>query len=237
MKKSNKIIATTTQLIQPSKIKEMSRGIAPNLTIKNYGKLTTSIAINKANIQLQAGEVSTITANIGSLTRITATDDQVIETYLRNRASSNVAFFTPTDPDYAIINGEVYKKGEKIDDTVYASLTSYHLGGKYQIRDVRNSSTSYGNMILFVPNYNITETNFTKPVGNYSIMNTFSNGTTNKVGTIGIFHNENKLILENGYLSIQDSATLQNNVGFRGDFKNITLFAQGERVGEATRKF
>ena len=237
MKKSNKIIATTTQLVQPSKIKEMIRGIAPNFVIKNYGRQITNIAINKANIQLQAGDISTITTNVGNLTRITATDDKVIETYLRNRASSNVAFFIPTNSDYTIINGDVYKQGEKSDDTVYATLTSFHLGEKFQIRDVRDSSTSYGNMILFIPNYTITAENFTRPAGNYTITHTFSNGTTSKVGTIGIFHNENKLTLENGYLSIQDSPVLKNNVGFRGEFKNITLFAQGERVGEATRKF
>jgi hypothetical protein len=38
-------------------------------------------------------------------------------------------------------------------------------------------------------------------------------------------------------LSIQDSETLDNYIGFRGDFKNMTLFAQGERVGEATKDF
>ncbi|MDR0370202.1 MAG: hypothetical protein LBH96_07075 [Candidatus Peribacteria bacterium] len=30
---------------------------------------------------------------------------------------------------------------------------------------------------------------------------------------------------------------MSNNIGFRGDFKNISLFAQGERVGEATKQF
>jgi hypothetical protein len=192
----------------------MVRGIAPNFIIKNYGKLTTHIAINKANIQLQAGEISTITANIGDLSRIPTTDDTVIETYLRNKTtSSNVAFFIPENPDYSIIEGKVYKNGEVIDDTIYATLTNYYLGEAFQIWDITtDNGVYYGTMILFIPNFKITEQNFSRPVGNYSITNTFSNGTTNITNTIGIFHNENKLILENGYLSIQDSSVKENNV-------------------------
>jgi hypothetical protein len=238
MNKSPKIITTTTQLVAPNKVKEMLRGIAPNFTIKNYGGINTTLAIKGGNIQVQAGDMSTVTTNVGKISRIETTSDEVITTTLKtNTFTNNVAYFIPNNKDYHIQEGNVYKNGVKIDDTVYATLTTYYLGQKYQIWEVRDSSTSYGNLVISFRNYTLTADDFSLPVGNYSIETTFSNGTSNKISTIGIFHNENRLQTENGYLSIQDSPIRDNNIGFRGDFKNITLFAQGERVGEATRNF
>ncbi|MDR2191141.1 MAG: hypothetical protein LBP53_08510 [Candidatus Peribacteria bacterium] len=45
MKQSNKLITTTTQLVQPSKINAMLRGIAPNFVIKTYGGGTTQLTL------------------------------------------------------------------------------------------------------------------------------------------------------------------------------------------------
>lgn len=54
---------------------------------------------------------------------------------------------------------------------------------------------------------------------------------------MGIFNLKNHLEIQASFLSIQDSAQRDAFIGFRGDFKNMSLYAEGEMVGEATKKF
>ncbi|MDR0370203.1 MAG: hypothetical protein LBH96_07080 [Candidatus Peribacteria bacterium] len=64
MSQSNKIISTTTQLIQPSKIKRMLRGLAPNFEIKNYERLQTTVNLQGNSIHIQVGELANFSSNI-----------------------------------------------------------------------------------------------------------------------------------------------------------------------------
>ncbi|MDR0607410.1 MAG: hypothetical protein LBG52_03470 [Candidatus Peribacteria bacterium] len=97
--------------------------------------------------------------------------------------------------------------------------------------------TPQGSIALRLPKHTLTNQHFTTTQPHYQVQQTFSNGSTNNKSTRGIFNTQNQLDLPAGYLSIQDSTTSSNYVGFRGEFKNMTLFAQGERVGEASKKF
>jgi hypothetical protein len=90
---------------------------------------------------------------------------------------------------------------------------------------------------LYLPKHTINAKSFNLTQTTHQVQTTFSNGSTKTKSTRGIFNTQNTLTLQVGYQSIQDSTIPNNYVGFRGDFKNMTLFAQGERVGEATKKF
>jgi hypothetical protein len=121
--------------------------------------------------------------------------------------------------------------------SLHATLTDYLIEG-YQIRELTSENALQGSIILHLPQYTITKNNFqTINTDQYLVEATFSNGSSKAQTTIGIFDTTSSLSLPAGYLSIQDSSITDNTIGFRGDFKNITLFAQGEQVGEATRKY
>lgn len=109
MSQSNKIIATTTQLVDPSKIKELLRAIAPNFKIKNYGRLTTNLTIHNGQTEIQIGDLSTYQTNLGQITWLQTSLEENIERVLSARDMSiNVAFFIPTSTDFNIINGSLY---------------------------------------------------------------------------------------------------------------------------------
>ena len=70
-----------------------------------------------------------------------------------------------------------------------------------------------------------------------SFNDTYQWGSTSKIAK-GIFNIENTLdTTYQGYESIQDSNDYKKYIGFRADFKNITLFAWGKTVWEATIPF
>jgi hypothetical protein len=83
MTHSNKLITTTTQLIQPTQIKQLLRGIAPNFTIRNYGNLQTYLTISGKNLQLQAGTIANLSTTLSNpLQRKNVGDGESIEDLL-----------------------------------------------------------------------------------------------------------------------------------------------------------
>jgi hypothetical protein len=100
MTHSNKLITTTTQLIQPAQINQLLRGIAPKFTIKNYGRLQTSLTISGRDIQLQAGTIANVSTTLSSsLQRKTVGPDESIEDLLSGAKTSttNTIFFLPAE--------------------------------------------------------------------------------------------------------------------------------------------
>ncbi|MDR0650303.1 MAG: hypothetical protein LBG59_02610 [Candidatus Peribacteria bacterium] len=236
MTHSNKLITTTTQLIQPAQIKQLLRGIAPNFTIKNYGQLQTSLTISGTNIQLQAGNIANVSTTLSSpFQRKSVSSEESIEDLLSGAKTSitNTLFFLPSENLLTEENADIPLAQPS---QLYARLTDYVIEG-YQIRELTSENTLYGDLILHLPHFTITKNNFQTNTTQYLVESTFSNGSSKAQTTIGIFDTKSSFSLPAGYLSIQDSHTVDNNIGFRGDFKNITLFAQGEQVGEATRKY
>ncbi|MDR2415561.1 MAG: VCBS repeat-containing protein, partial [Candidatus Peribacteria bacterium] len=230
MTHSNKLITTTTQLIQPPQIKQLLRGIAPNFTIKNYGGLQTYLTISGTNVQLQAGTIANVSTTLSSpLQWKSIGAEESIEDLLSGAKTSttNTLFFLPEENADTLLTQP---------SQLRANLTDYVIEG-YQIRELTSDNTLYGSLILHLPNYTITTNNFQTNTTEYLVESTFSNGSSKNQTTIGIFDTNSSLSLPAGYLSIQDSHTTDNNIGFRGNFKNITLFAQGEQVGEATKKY
>ncbi len=96
---------------------------------------------------------------------------------------------------------------------------------------------SYGTAILWLPNFTFSKDAFQVKDANYLVASTFSCGSTDAQTTIGIFDMRTTLSLDAGFLSLQDSDQRDEYIGFRGGFKNISLYAEGESVGEATKKF
>ncbi|MDR2191140.1 MAG: VCBS repeat-containing protein [Candidatus Peribacteria bacterium] len=162
----------------------------------------------------------------------TLLDLDTLETTLSGakQLTKNTAFFLSSEETE---EADFQRNGST---NITAYLTDYVIEG-YQAREVRNGNTISGTLFLHLPNYQISANNFTTTNTKYLVQPTFSNGSSNNTGTIGIFDTTTSFALEGGYLSIQDSYVTDNAIGFRGDFKNMTLFAQGENVGDATRKY
>lgn len=239
MSQSNKIISTTTQLIQPSKIKRMLRGIAPNFEIKNYERLQTTINLQGNNIHIQAWELTNLSSNIWGITWITTQNEQTIKSTLNGDATknSNLAFFLPTEENYAIINGKLYNNTEIISENITATLSDITINNQYQVWELNHNGQGYGYLVLHLPKLNIQPSDLQGIGSDYIIEQTFANGSSQQKNIIGIFDKNDNLELDSWYLSIEHSDDINNNIGFRGDFKNISLFAQGERVGNATKEF
>ena len=105
------------------------------------------------------------------------------------------------------------------------------------IWDIVGKWSNYWSFIIHYPNY-IPSTSDIKLIGqSFIISPTFTNWSTKNITSVGVFDKSSEFELDTSYKSIQDSDDVDERVWFIGDFKNITLFAEWEYVGEATRKF
>jgi hypothetical protein len=75
MKTSNKLLATTTQLIDTSKVKELLRAVDPNFQIKNYGGAATTLNLSGRQIAMQIRNIGTLTTTVEPITRITISNE------------------------------------------------------------------------------------------------------------------------------------------------------------------
>jgi hypothetical protein len=67
----------------------------------------------------------------------------------------------------------------------------------------------------------------------YAEEKTFTDGSTNGPMGVGIYDTQS-VYSKNGYQSIEDSSDPLLGIGFTSKFKNISYFAEGESVGQAT---
>ncbi len=244
MKDSNKTIATTTQLISENNIKEMIRKIEKGLQIQNFRYLPTTLTLNTTSLNVNIQEVATIQKNnITPIKRRQVNNEIMISEIIKKQKPGNYAFFIPNNEEYILTGNSIYADGQKVGDlnsTDFSFVLSMSVGELgYQIREIRSNQTNmqYGYAIFSLPTLEITKTDINLLNDKYLIASTFSKGSTKHLDAIGIFDPDNFLELNRVYPSIQDSHERDESIGFRGDFKNMTLFAQGERVGEASMKF
>ncbi|MDR0283201.1 MAG: hypothetical protein LBI53_08205 [Candidatus Peribacteria bacterium] len=242
MKDSNKTIATTTQLISENNIKEMIRKIEKGLQIQDFRYLPTTLTLNNTTLNVNIQEVATIQKNnISPIKRRQVNNEIMISEIIKKQKPGNYAFFIPNNEGYTLTGNSVYADEQKVGDLNSADF-SFVLSmsvGELQAREIRSNQTNmqYGYAIFSLPTLEITKENISLLNDKYLIASTFSKGSTKNLDAIGIFDPDNFLELNRVYPSIQDSHERDESIGFRGDFKNMTLFAQGERVGEASMKF
>lgn len=240
LEKSDKTLAITTELIDPKKVKKASLILWKNAEIKNLDafnvlatqkqwKLTLQIAnFGAIEIQDRFSKIKTYTSEVSLdwlLDHLNADSDKSLYIY-------NI------DSDFSYDKGTFSTKdGNKIaslENGISFQWTSEYLGW----RTVRNVVGN--NQILAKALF--TNLDFSKSLAKienkeYDFGSLFANGSTNQQ-VKAIFSNLNILKTDyQWYDSIQNSDEMEKYIGFRGNFKNITAFAGGQSVGEATIPF
>ena len=241
MTQSNKLITTTTQLVSEDKIKKMVWKIQPWFKIWNPDNLETSMIIQNGNYKMIIGWITDMTQTLPSFDPIQATQDTVENILNSSRASENLVFFMPSDAKYTISWWVLYDSGAYVanilNSEVTLQLTRYTMSNWDNIWNVSNKWIDYWNLVMHYPNFGPRETSFSIPGSRYSVHYTFTNWSTDKLSSVGIFDMQSNFELDSSYKSIQHSKDASEQIWFLWDFKNITLFAQWEIVWEATKKF
>lgn len=239
MKKSNKIITTTTQLVSEDKIKKMLWKIWPWFKIWNPWNQDIAMTFNWNSFSMLIWDVSVMESSL-SFEWITLVQD-VMESILLNTPNKSYAFFIPRDTNYKIDKWILYDWNEKIwsikDGEISLSLSDNFLDNWDNIWTLSYKWIIFWEIIFHIPSFLPELKCFQRPSDSYLFENTFTDGSTYGMDSIWLFDLQSDFELNSNYKSIQDSDELSEQVWFLWDFKNITLFAEWEIVWEATKKF
>ena len=241
-KKSEKLLATTTQLIDPTKIKQIPYITHPHGQIQSLHDDDFYLTIQDKNIIAQLPEIAEI--HLWESKNFTIKTIENREE-LSNRDKTKNTFFYLPEPIDSIITENTSDKN-KITVNKQTAL------------DLKNGTIS--NDIIIDANHErqqgmqtYTVYKIDKKIGNirissqesideqaitildpmtYGKIESFSQWSTNTKG-IGIYLKKSNFS-KNWYLSIEDSADSMLGIWFTNKFKNIANFANGQTVGEAT---
>jgi len=241
MKDSNKIITTTTQLISEEKIKRIVWKIDPWFRVWNPDNTSTLMILKDGKFNIKIWWITNMVSDLPSLNWMSL-NESTIESILWNSNSSknNYAFFVSNSDNYSISDGILYSGAESIwnilDWEISLLLTQNTIFGD-NVWSIVDNWVNYWSLIFHYPSFIPDWWEFSIPWYRYIINPTFTRGSTFSMLSIWIFDSQSSFELDSSYTSIQDSINTDESIGFQGDFKNITLFAEWEIVGEATRKF
>lgn len=233
---SEKVLISTTQLIDPVKLRQIQIIISPNGQIQNNTEEQQTLNIYQWNIEANIGDIATCTVGKTNLYKqniIKNRDD--IQTdkpntlrYIAEPLDSTISGNTIKNGQLMInnqvaidFNQGVSASTQIIADTNYKGLNTY---------DILRNDTKVGELYVIadtIPTCKLKDTN------TYDQTEVFTEGSTNGQTGIWIYTKESAFS-KNGYLSIEDSKDPLLGIGFTNKFKNITYFAQGKTVGEST---
>ena len=243
MKKSGKVITTTTQLISEEKIKRMVRKIQPWFKIWNPDNISVTLMVRDKRLNMMIWWISSMQIPIPSLTWMsTSFDEMERKLSTESLSSKNYVFFISSDIKYSIDkNWKLYNDGELVWDILWwdisLQLANYSLDNGDTVWNVIDKWVNYWIIVIHYPGFMPSIWTFTTPGKWYLLNQTFSNGSTDELSSIWIFDALSEFELDSNYKSIQNSDNIDDRIWFLGDFKNITLFAEWEIVGDATRKY
>ena len=242
MKSSNKIITTTTLLTSENKIKKVLWKIDPWLKVMDFGGVDTTATINQWDLNMLVWWLSEMNLSLPSFEWMTATFDS-ITTLLNNQKNSknNYIFFVPGETEYEIKNWMLYDSDVRVasvkDGDVLLQYSDRSLDNWDNVWNVVYKWTNYGALIMHFPALYPKISDFKELWWRYSVGNLFVWWSTDMMYGVGIFDWLSEFELYTNYKSIQNSNDVDERIWFLWDFKNITLFAEWEIVGEATRKY
>ncbi len=243
MTNSNKIITTTTQLVSEDKIKKMVWKIQPKFKIWNYDNINTIMSMNWSKLDVVVWWLSAMHISMPSLTWMSVSKDEM-NTILSNEASAskNYWLFVPSDEKYFVdkkwvLYSDWVRIWSILNWEITLRLDDYSIDNWDNVWKVVDRWINYWDFILHYPSFMPSAWDFDIPAEWYVVNHTFYNWTTDKLYSVWVFDFGTDFELETSYKSIQNSDEVDERIGFLGDFKNITLFAEWEIVWEATKKF
>ncbi len=233
IKNSGKTLAITTQLIDPQKIKKTSLILKKEGTLENFEHLTIHAQTEKDQLSLNIEGIWTlkIADTFKKIKRISNTENtENLTTFLKDEKEKSLLLYN-TKSEFSFKDKA---RSSNIYESLVLKLTDEKLEN-FPVREVFLQGELIWNGVITHLDFSRVQAQLTN--SKYSFWSVFVNGSSHQQAN-AIFQ-EDSTLKENyqGYDSIQDSADLEKYIGFRGNFRNISSFAGGDRVGEATLPF
>ena len=242
IKNSDKTLAITTQLVDLKKVKKASVLLKSNGQLENIDQLTITAQLHGNNLLLSFWWIGQIKIQ-----------DQIKNIkILNNGAKISEVINTAKTPSLIVsdvADGYLYTQGILYDSE---KRPLWSLNKELSLHLTREKEANYpvwdmvwnGNSVakVVIPHLDYAKST---PLSNdgkledsrWIFSETYQWGSTNRLAK-GIFEVGNTLDTNyQGYDSIQNSNDFRKYIGFRADFKNVTLFAGGKSVWESTIPF
>lgn len=247
---SPKLLTTTTQLINPDKIKEVALIVTASLKIKNLDGQEVSLVSEpgqglfidmNGKARVRIGE-----ANTFGIQQINSLDNIQIATINQNRI-----IYIPDTTDSLITSNSVQGNriqvnGEDVFDldtlTSNASITlSSDQHQWHPLWNVVYNNRIVGHMIIKRSDTTIltqaAARTSIQDVENVAMHILFAEWSTNGDKGIALTKTFSFFEQDNAYTSLENSNDETLGIWFRAPFKNISNFAAGQNVGESTQWF
>ncbi|HMT01663.1 MAG TPA: VCBS repeat-containing protein, partial [Candidatus Absconditabacterales bacterium] len=250
--RSEKLLAVTTMLVDPSHVRQTPFVIANNLTLDVSPDQRVFLEVSSSGFSYLIDGVGR--AALGSYSDYVFRSKPLLENVTLNDFLSNSVVYVPelTDDEIetnllqgykVVINGETYvdfsqnflKPGVEI-------LYSHEKILGHSLFDVSFEGKKIGSLLLsrddtFIGDQkdNLVQI-FDHSV--YSVIDVFAEGSTNGMRGVGISLIDVVLAADSDTVSsIQDSIDPEKNIAFQAQYKNITAFSAGQPVGESSLAF
>lgn len=251
---SDKLLTTTTQLIDPDNIKNFPIIIGKKLKISNLDDNEIDLTFDEKMV-LEVKDIWNIKIKINDF-KIQAVNiseenvDKVITTLIANKyQNKNVLIYLPEDVDSLIESNEVKNNAIFINNKKVFDVNNKNQDTSLSIKISKDYVAGYQSWEMFLWNKNVwkllivvnNEWNINYDMestnSKYDFSKVWINGSTNKEW-LGFYEIDGSLPKKSmGYKSIQDSYDSTLGIWFTSDFKNITNFGAGKSVWESTISF
>ena len=242
LKNSEKTLAVTTQLTDLKKVKKASLILKSHWKLDNIDQLPISAALKGNKLVLNIGKLWNINIqdNIKNIKMLNS--GAMLSQVLNETRNPSLIIYDLAD-EYTYSKWILYNK-DKIKLASRDDDLSLNLGHEkeewYPVWNLIRNGKSIAKVLIphldYAKSY-VDSKDWKLNDTRRSFNDTYQWGSTSKIAK-GIFNIENTLdTTYQGYESIQDSNDYKKYIGFRADFKNITLFAWGKTVWEATIPF
>lgn len=236
MNQSPKMLAATTQLIKEDNIRQTVRKIDSDFTLLNLNDYPLEWVFSdywNKYFELSIGNIAKFRMPLPEVQH-TYNNLNAIEKFLTTKPW-NYLFFLANEwyrwDDFKIKD----ESGNIVANLLNGSTTITFTNNKldhYQVWEVWDNG-EYGRILFHVQDATQNSQLQIYEAGYFQDY-TFEKWSTDKLTSLAIFSENSSFNINSTYLSIQDSDVQENAIGFLADFKNISLFSEGHRVGEST---
>ena len=239
MKKSNKIITTTTLLASEDKIKKVVWELKPWFRITNFDGIDTKLSMKGWKLNMLVWWLSEMQAALPSFNWTDTFTD--IESLLKSGEKGNYISFIPSDSKYSIKEWKLYDSDDFVvnimDWELSLQLDNQVLDNWDNIWNVIYKWINYWILVMHLSSFSPKVTDFNNLGNRYLVGDLFTNWSTDMMSSVWLFDMFSEFELDSSYKSIQNSDEIDEKIWFLWDFKNITLFAEWEIVGDATKNY
>jgi len=247
---SDKLLTTTTQLINPDKIKEVAFIVTPSLKIKNLDSNTVSLLSDTANgLSLVVNDLADI--RIGDVGDFSLQQINTINNFSPSTTQGNTISYIPESTDSFIMSNSVQWSTIQINNNTVFDLATLDSSLSIQLSSEQHHwyplwNVHYNNILVWRMIIQRTDQTLLNQaasrthiydIDTMSMHIIFAEGSTNGEQWIALTKNFWFFSQDNSYTSIEDSNDENLTIGFRGPFKNISNFAAWQHIWDATKWF